>query len=87
MDGKDLTRQYLLDNFSDNENTITNDNKKIINNSRRYIKKLKDSPTLRNFKNSIKNIYEQNGGRSWYDYFNDIYAEEKEKFKKRKMLH
>jgi len=84
MDGKDLTRQYLLDNFSDNENTITNDNKKIINNSRRYIKKLKDSPTLRNFKNSIKNIYEQNGGRSWYDYFNDIYAEEKEKFKKKK---
>jgi hypothetical protein len=80
MDGKDLTRLFLLNNYSDDLDTtdsgIKNNNlvkkqksdvniiKSNINKSRRYIKKLKESPTIKNYRKSMYQLKQSGGDTS-----------------------
>ena len=110
MDGKDLTRLFLLNNYSDDLDTtdygMKNNNlvkkqksdiniiKSNINKSRRYIKKLKESPTIKNYRKSMYQLKQSGGyeeeedqeGSGWRDdFYNRVkgtYSNASDSFKK-----
>jgi predicted nucleic acid-binding Zn-ribbon protein len=107
MDGKNLTRHFLLNNYSDDFDATNSDIKNInlvkkksdvniiksnINKNRRYIKKLKESPTIKNYRKSMYQLKQSGGyeedqdGSGWRDdFYNKVkssYGNARESFKK-----
>jgi len=79
MDGKDLTRLFLLNNYSDDLDTTNSGIKNInllkkqksdiniikstIKKNKRYIKKLKESPTIKNYRKSMYQLKQNDSNK------------------------